>query len=488
MVAHSESVNSPKTQESVIKNEIPYSDSDIVITGISDMVTDNERRWTRGLYGLPARSGKIKDLSHFDATFFKIHFKQAHAMDPQFRLMLEAIYEAIIDAGINPTTARGSRTGVFVGTFISESEEFWLRDPENINGYNLLGSSRSMFANRISYAFDFTGPSHELDTACSSSLYATHQAVTTIRAGECDAAIVGGLNLVLRPNVSLQCLKLNMLSQDGKCKTFDISADGIVRAEAAVAIYLQKAKDARRVYATVVRTKTNTDGYKSEGITYPNGEKQYELIRDIYTEAGIKPADVSYVEAHGTGTKVGDRLEITSIDKLFCKDRKTPLLIGSVKSNMGHLEPASVLCSIAKVLITMETGVIPANLHFNTRNPNIPALKEGRVRVVDKATPWNGGFMSINSFGFGSTNAHIILMSSPKSKPKLTWALNIIKLLPKLIAVSDRTKEAVHTLLDKAKEYRNDDGRHYDALFLYPVRCAPLPLFDPIQQSIWATI
>ncbi|XP_039309729.1 fatty acid synthase-like [Solenopsis invicta] len=477
MAAQLESVNSTMTRESVIENEIPYSDSNIVITGISgrlpestnidefkknlmnniDMVTDDERRWTRGLYGLPARSAKIKDLSHFDATFFGINSKQAHAMDPQLRLMLEATYEAIIDAGINPTTVRGSRTGVFVGISFTGSDEFWLRDPEFINGYNLLGKSKFMFANRVSYAFDFTGPSYTLDTACSSSLYATHQAVNAIRAGECDAAIVGGLNLVLTPNVSLQIMKLNTLSQDGKCKTFDISANGYVRAEAVVAIYLQKAKNARRVYATVVRTKTNSDGYKSKSILYPNGEKQYELMRDIYTEAGINPADISYVEAHGTGTKVGDRVEVTSIDKLFCKDRKTPLLIGSVKSNMGHSEPASGLCSIAKILIAMEAGVIPANLHFNTPNPDIPALKEGRIRVVNKATPWNGGFIGINSFGIGGTNAHIILMNNTKNKLKPSSPLNITKILPKLVAVSGRTKESVYTLLNNAQEHRNDD-------------------------------
>ncbi|XP_039311877.1 fatty acid synthase-like isoform X2 [Solenopsis invicta] len=220
-------------------------------------------------------------------------------------------------------------------------------------------------------------------------------------------------------------------------------------------MYLQKAKDARRVYATVIRTKTNTDGYKSQGITYPNDEMQNQLMSDIYTEAGINPADVSYVEAHGTGTKVGDKVEVSAIEKLFCKDRKTPLLIGSVKSNMGHSEPASGLCSIAKVLIAMEAGVIPGNLNFKKPNPDIPALKEGRIRVVDKATPWNGGLVGINSFGSGGTNAHIILRSNPKPKPSLL--LNIAESLPKLVVVSGRTKEAVQALLDKAQEYCNDD-------------------------------
>ncbi|XP_011695797.1 PREDICTED: fatty acid synthase [Wasmannia auropunctata] len=476
MPAQFESVNSPVTRESVIGNGVSYSvDSDIVITGISgrlpessnieefkenlmkemDMITDDDRRWSAGLHGLPLRSGKIKDLSSFDASFFGVHPKQAHVMDPQLRMMLEVTYEAIVDAGVNPSTVRGSRTGVFIGVSSSETDEFWTKDADIINGYGLLGCCRAMFANRISYCFDFNGPSYAIDTACSSSMCGVHQAVAAMRAGECDAAIIGGVNLLLKPNCSLQFHRLGMLSQDGKCKAFDASGDGYVRAEAVVAIYLQKAKDARRVYATMIHTKANTDGYKSQGITYPNGEMQNRLMREMYNEAGINPADVSYVESHGTGTKVGDPEEINSIDKLFCKGRKTPLLIGSVKSNMGHSEPASGLCSIAKVLIAMEAGVIPANLHFNTPNSNIPALIEGRIRVVDKVTPWNGGLVGINSFGFGGANVHIILRSNPK--PKLSPLLNVTELLPKLVAVSGRTEEAVHTLLDQVKEHRKDD-------------------------------
>lgn len=325
-------------------------------------------------------------------------------------------------------------------------------------GYELIGCCRAMFANRISFAFDFTGPSYAVDTACSSSMYAMHQAIAAMRAGDCDAAIVGGLNLTLKPANALQFHNLNMLSQDGKCKAFDSTVNGYARAEAVVAIYLQKANDARRVYATVIHSKTNTDGNKSEGITYPSGNMQNQLMREVYSEAGVNPADVIYVEAHGTGTKVGDPEEINSIDRLFCKDRKTPLLLGSVKSNMGHAEPASGLCAVAKVLIAMEAGLIPPNLHFNTPNPDIPALIEGRIRVVDKVMPWNGGLVAINSFGFGGANAHVLLRSNPK--PKLLPVLDTTELLPKLIAVSGRTEEAVHALLDKAQEHRKDDEFH----------------------------
>lgn len=310
-----------------------------------------------------------------------------------------------------------------------------------------------MFPNRISYTFDFSGPSYAIDTACSSSLYAFHQAVSAMRTGQCDAAIVGGVNLVLKPTSSLQFHRLNMLSPDGMCKAFDASGNGYVRSEAAVVLYLQKSSNAKRVYATVVNSKTNTDGNKVQGITYPSGAMQNKLMREVYQEVGINPADVAYVEAHGTGTKVGDPQEVNSIADLFCKDRTTPLLIGSVKSNMGHSEPASGLCSIAKVLIGMEAGIMPPNLHFESPNLDIPALSDGRLKVVDKPTPWKGGLVAVNSFGFGGANAHIILRSNPK--PKLSPVLDVK--VPKIVAVSGRTKEAVESFLDKVKEYEKDD-------------------------------
>jgi len=281
-------------------------------------------------------------------------------------------------------------------------------------------------------------------------------AVSAIRAGECDAAVVGGLHIILIPKYSIYLNKMGVLSQDGKCKTFDAAADGYVRSEGIVAIYLQRAKNARRVYATLVHTKTNTDGYKPQGIMHPKTEMHIQLLRESYDEAGINPADVVYVEAHGTGTSLGDFTELNVFDEIFCRNRTEPLLIGSVKSNMGHAEAVSGLCSIVKILIAMETGMISANLHFSNPNPKIPALSEGRIRVIDKITPWNGGLAAINSFGFGGVNVHIILRSNPKAK--LLPSLSIIDILPKLIIASGRTVEAVHVLLNKANNYsRNNE-------------------------------
>uniref|UniRef100_A0A1I8NSS5 Fatty acid synthase n=1 Tax=Stomoxys calcitrans TaxID=35570 RepID=A0A1I8NSS5_STOCA len=448
--------------------------SDIAITGFSgrlpessnieefkqnlfegvDMVNDDPRRWEKGLYGLPERMGKIKDddLEHFDQQFFSVHQKQAECMDPQMRMLLECTYEAIIDAGVNPSEIRGSRTGVYVGVSSSETEQYWMADPERVNGYGLTGCARAMFPNRVSFTFDFKGPSYSVDTACSSSLYAMEQAFSDMRAGKCDSAIVAGLGVLLKPTMSLQFKRLNMLSPDGMCKAFDESGNGYVRSDGCVVIFMQKTNCAKRVYATVLNVRTNTDGYKEQGITYPIGAMQNRLIRETYEDINLNPHDVSYVEAHGTGTKVGDPQEVNSITDFFCKNRKTPLLIGSVKSNMGHSEPASGVCSIAKVLIAMEAGQIPANLHYKSPNPDLYGLMDGRLKVVDKNMPWEGGIVGINSFGFGGANAHVILKSNPKPK-----AITPTVGPPKMVLCSGRTFDAVQELLEDATAHRDDD-------------------------------
>ena len=230
-----------------------------------DMVTEDGRRWKPGLHGLPKRSGKLKDISHFDAQFFGVHAKQAHRMDPQLRILLELTYEALIDAGVDPQTVRNSRTGVFVGASGSEASEAFSANTDEIVGYGMTGCNRAMFANRVSFTFDFKGPSYAIDTACSSSLLAMDCAVQAIRAGTCDAAVVGGVSLTLKPNTAVDFLRLNMLSPDGACKSFDVSGNGYCRSEGAVAIYLVKKSVAKRIYAHVVHSGTNSDGWKTQG-------------------------------------------------------------------------------------------------------------------------------------------------------------------------------------------------------------------------------
>lgn len=238
----------------------------------------------------------------------------------------------------------------------------------------------------------------------------------------------------------------------GACKAFDESGNGYVRSDGCVVTFLQRSTDARRIYATILNVRTNTDGAKDQGITFPNGQMQNRLIRETYEEIGLNPTEVTYVEAHGTGTKVGDPQEVNAICDYFCKDRKTPLLIGSVKSNMGHSEPASGVCSIAKLLIAMEAGMLPGNLHFKSPNPDLYGLMDGRMKVVDRNMEWEGGIIGLNSFGFGGANAHVILKSN--KKPKTVGTIGDI---PRLVVCSGRTEEAVETLLAEIEVNRNDD-------------------------------
>ncbi|KRX40198.1 Fatty acid synthase [Trichinella murrelli] len=435
-----------------------------------DMITEDDRRWQPGLFGLPRRHGKLKNLTKFDATFFGVHPKQANNMDPQLRMLLEVTYEALLDAGINPMKLRGSRTGVFVGCSGSETAAYLTRDAETVTGYSLTGCVRSMFANRLSYFFDFRGPSFAVDTACSSSLLALQLAVDAIRQDECDAALIAGSHLTLTPTTALQFMRLGLLSSQGKCQTYDANGEGYVRSEGIVAIFLQKSTVARRCYATVVHAKSNTDGYKEQGITFPSGERQAELLRNVYREAGIDPSSVAYVETHGTGTKVGDPEEANALCQIYCSGRTGPLLVGSVKSNMGHAEPASGLAAIAKMLIAFQSGFLPPNLNFEVPNPSIPGLLNGQLKVVTTKTPWNGGIVGVNSFGFGGSNTHVVLRSpvllKQKSRTKPVHS--------RLFCFAGRVEKAVEKMLNTIEEKDQDD---HLLGFLSEVACTPANLY-----------
>ena len=266
------------------------------------MVTDEDWQASESFsQELQKRKGVIGALDRFDATFFGIHYKQANVMDPQGRILIESSYMAILDAGIHPQQIRGTNTAVFVAVCFSETEKFLLYDTLNSNGFNLVGCSRSMMANRISYSLDLKGPSDTIDTACSSSVYALDAAFSAIRSGQCEAAIVCGTNLLLHPYTSINFMRLGVLARDGICRPFDEHASGYVRSESICAMYLQKAKDAKRIYAKVLYSLTNCDGYKPEGITYPSGQIQEQLLMRFYKDINLDPAVVSYVEAHSTG-------------------------------------------------------------------------------------------------------------------------------------------------------------------------------------------
>ncbi|CAG7726715.1 unnamed protein product [Allacma fusca] len=304
------------------------------------MVGEVPISWNASLNKIPSRMGRLGEVDKFDAEYFQTSPSAAHLMDPRLRILLEHTHEAIMDAGFNPTSLRGSKVGVFVGTMCEDSRILLKSTTDDPN--LLFGTFLSMLPNQISFAFDFHGPSLATDTACSSSLVALNEAILNIRCGNCDAAIVAGVHLNLDSDFPKRYTGLGMLSADGKCKTFDVSANGYVRSEAAVVVFICKESFARRSYAKILNEKVSSDGGKDQGILFPSGLAQERLLREVYTEAGIDPENISYIEAHGTGTLAGDTQEINAIDRTFCTNRQSgPLLIGSFKSNMGHPEPAS---------------------------------------------------------------------------------------------------------------------------------------------------
>ncbi|XP_050076402.1 fatty acid synthase-like [Anopheles maculipalpis] len=420
-----------------------------------DLVDDKEDRWRHTHPDIPTRLGKLNTLAKFDANFFGYSPKEAHTMDPQHRILLEHCYEAVLDAGLHLDDLRGTKTGVFIGFSMSETETYWTYKKTRMPYKKvMLGFTRSMLALKIAYALDLKGPAVTVDTACSSSMYALDWACKAIRQGQCDAAFVAGTNLTLHPYITLQFALLGVLAPDGFCRPFDKSASGYSRSEANAVILLQKAKDSKRIYAHVVNTKTNCDGYKLEGITFPSNKIQKQLLDELYSEVPYDPKDVSYVEAHSTGTMVGDPEECDAIDKVFCPDRKGPLLVGSVKSNIGHSEPAAGICSITKCIIAMQTNLIPPNIHFTEPRKDVPSLLNGHLKVVDEPTPLDGPLVAVNSFGFGGANAHALLHAHTGKKASSNGRPSDD--LPRLIVWSGRTIEAVDHFLEGIAKHNFD--------------------------------
>uniref|UniRef100_A0A8D8XXN1 Fatty acid synthase n=1 Tax=Cacopsylla melanoneura TaxID=428564 RepID=A0A8D8XXN1_9HEMI len=466
-----------------------------------DMISNDSRRWPPGLYGAPSRTGKIKDIASFDAEFFGIHTKLANVMDPQLRMLLELTHESIMDAGYNPEELRGTRTGVYIGLMTTEANDLAESSPETLTGYETIGSTRAMLANRLSYAFNFSGPCCTIDTACSSTLFGLHLAVQAIERGECEHAIIGGVNLTLKPATSLMYHKYSMLSPTGTISPFDAAANGYVRSEAAVVIFITRDSSSRRIYSHILGTATNTDGHKKQGQTYPSSLRQAELMREVYKKSGVDPALVGYVEAHGTGTSVGDVQETNAITEVFCTKRSTPLLIGSVKSNCGHTEPTSGLVSIAKATFTFETGLLPPNINYHTPNPNIKGLTEGKLKVVSRTQPLVGDYIAINSFGVGGTNAHVLLKRySPGIPTSVNHKLPTPQ-IPRLVLGAGRTQQCVGQLLNelKSRSTTNDLLSMYDQIHSVPTpgykfrgfaiqnsnKEFEIPLYDPEPRPIW---
>jgi acyl transferase domain-containing protein/NAD(P)-dependent dehydrogenase (short-subunit alcohol dehydrogenase family)/acyl carrier protein len=366
------------------------------------------------LYG-----GFVDGIDQFDASLFGITPREARCMDPQQRVLLETAWRALEDAGEPPSGLAGSSTGVFVGITTNEySRVIGEVAPDAADVYVATGNALNAAAGRVSFALGFHGPSMAIDTACSSSLVAIHTACRSLRAGECDLALAGGVNLVLRPDHGQLFSNWGMMARDGRCKTFDAAADGFVRSDGCGVLVLRRWSDARsrghRVLAAILGSSVNQDG-RSSGLTVPNGRAQQALIRQALSDAGVTAEDIDYVEAHGTGTSLGDPIEMEALAHALGTGRSPdrPLLVGSVKTNIGHAESASGVAGLMKVVLALQHGIIPAHLHFKDPSPNIP-WDLAPLKVVTSATAWPARadrrrLAGVSSFGFSGTNAHVIV-------------------------------------------------------------------------------
>src|SRR6266403_404737 len=375
------------------------------------------------------RGGFIDAIDQFDPQFFGISPREAPYVDPQHRLLLETAWEAIEDAGLVLDLERGTDLGVFVGISHNDYQAIqgtpW--EHSGIGPHSPTGCAHSIAANRISYCLNLRGPSVAMDTACSSALTAVHAACEHIRAGRGDVALAGGVTVMITPGGFIGFSRASMLSPEGRCKAFDASADGFVRGEGAGMVLLKRLSqalaDGDPIHGVIIGTALNQDGH-TNGISLPSPEAQARLVRDACIDAGIAPSRIGFVEAHGTGTAVGDPIEAHALAEALCADRPvaSPLLIGSVKTNLGHLETAAGIAGLVKAVLVLKHRRIPASLHFQTPNPNIDfAALKLRVPTALEPFPTKGGarMVGVNSFGFGGANAHVLLTEAPaRSQPE----------------------------------------------------------------------
>ena len=407
--------------------------------------------------------GFVDQLKSFDAAFWGLSPREAMRMDPQQRWLLEAAWEALEDAGIPPASLRGTSTGVFVGIAANDYHTLQLLDWRHIDLHTNSGGTLSIASNRVSYMLDLKGPSLSVDTACSSALVAVSLACEAIWSGKCEGALAGGANALITPNSSIGFSKAGMLSPSGQCYAFDERANGYVRGEGAGLVYLKplsKAqRDGDRIYAVVRSAVVNSDGHTSS-MTVPGVESQAALLRQAYREAGIPPQHVDYMEAHGTGTPVGDPIESEALGQVLGAGRaeNDKCLIGSVKTNIGHLESGSGIAGMIKAALVLHHRLVPPNQNFQKANPRIPFDALG-LEVVQELRPLPKPegrlpIAAVNSFGFGGTNAHVVLEAAPETLSPQATAQRAQR--PCALPISARDKVALRSYVDAYESLLND--------------------------------
>lgn len=443
----------------------PESFWQLLRNGVDAITEVPKQRWDiDALYdSKPATPGKmntrwggfLEQVDQFDSSFFGISPREAERMDPQQRLVLEVAWEALENAGIAPEKIADSQTGVFVG--IGNYDYCGLLAKEglaSINAYNGTGNALSIAANRLSYILNLRGPSVVIDTACSSSLVALHFACRSLQSAESNLCLVGGVSLMLSPAPTINYSQARMMAADGRCKTFDASADGYVRGEGGGVVILKRLSDALKdednILAVIRGSAVNQDGL-SNGLTAPNGPSQQAVIRQALENAGVAPAQISYVEAHGTGTSLGDPIEVKSLKAVLMQGREPdqPCGIGSVKTNIGHLEAASGIASLIKVVLSLQHEEIPPHLHLKQLNPYV-SLDGTTISIPTVCQSWSTGtehrLAGVSAFGFGGTNSHTILEEAPSgSTEEQGESLSISRPLH-LLTLSAKSEKALREL------------------------------------------
>ncbi len=408
--------------------------------------------------------GYMDDIDAFDADFFDISSREAVKMDPQQRMLLEVAWEALEHAGIPPSSLRRSQTGVFTGACYTDYGYVAALDLTNVDAWSNSGGALSIVANRLSYFLDLRGPSVTVDTACSSSIVALHLACQSLRTGDSDVALAGGVNLMLAPAVVRAFDQTGALSPTGACHAFDADADGFIRGEGCGVVVLKRLNDAvrdgDRLLAVVRGSAVNQDG-RSNGLLAPNPAAQMAVLRSAYANAGVPPQEVDYVEAHGTGTPLGDPIEARALGTVLGRGRPedAPLLIGTVKTNIGHLEGAAGAAGLIKAVLAVQRGSIPGNLHFHTPNEHIP-FDQLRLKVVDKQQDWpeteHPRRAGISSFGFGGTNAHAVIEQAPAAVPVIREVDPAVTTL----VLSGKSPERIASLAASLADWLEGDGAH----------------------------
>ena len=399
------------------------------------------------------RGGYLDDVKGFDAEFFAMSPREVEMVDPQQRLALELTWEALEHAHIPPSDLKGGSVGVFIGSSASDYMLLASVDPSVAHPYALTGTSSAVIANRVSYFYDFHGPSVTLDTACSSSLVAVHQAVRALRGGEADVALAGGVNMLLAPAGTLGFDELGVMAPDGRIKAFSADADGMIRAEGGGLVVLKRLEDAERdgdnILAVIAGTAVNQDG-RSNGLAAPNPEAQVDVLRRAYRDAQILPSGVDYIEAHGTGTVLGDPIEADALGRVVGRGRDAdkPVLLGSAKTNFGHLESAAGAAGLIKVVLAMQEDALPPTLNYTAPNPYIP-FDKAHLQVIPDGAKWprytGRAVAGISGFGFGGTNAHVVVheYTGPDGQEAAEAEVEI---------VSDAVSEIAETPAEPARE------------------------------------